>query len=272
MNAVLETPAGLAVRVRGVSVAYDGVPALRSVDLTVAPGGWVCLLGANGAGKTTLLHTIGGLVSLAEGDVSLGESAVASLGRRGVARLVARVPQRPDVPPAMTVVDYVLLGRTPHIPYLGVEGPSDLRAVAAVLERLELTELAGRRLETLSGGELQRAVVAVALAQEAPVLLLDEPTAALDVGHQLQVLELIDELRRERSLTVVSAMHDLALAGQFADELVLLSDGRVAAAGSPRSVLTQDNIERHYGATVRIVEDGDGRVLVLPSRRRSSPR
>jgi len=267
MSAVLEAPSGLAVHVRGVSVAYDGMPALWSVDLSVAPGGWVCLIGANGAGKTTLLRAVGGLVGVAEGEISLGDSAVATLGRRGVARLVARVPQRPDVPPAMTVVDYVLLGRTPHIPYLGVEGASDLRIVAEVLERLELTEFAGRRLETLSGGELQRAIVAVALAQEAPVLLLDEPTAALDVGHQLQVLELIDELRKERSLTVVSAMHDLALAGQFADELVLLSGGCVAAAGPPRSVLTEANVQEHYGATVRIMEDESGRVLVLPARR-----
>jgi len=271
MSAILEAPPGLAVTVSGVSVAYDGLAALRSVDLAVVPGGWVCLLGANGAGKTTLLRAIGGLVGVAEGEISLGDAAVAALGRRGVARLVARVPQRPEVPPAMTVVDYVLLGRTPHIPYLGVEGSSDLRVVAEVLERLELTELAGRRLETLSGGELQRAIVAVALAQEAPVLLLDEPTAALDVGHQLQVLELIDELRRERSLTVVSAMHDLALAGQFADELVLLSGGRVAAAGSPRSVLTEENVKDHYGASVRIVEDDAGRVLVLPTRSARRP-
>jgi iron complex transport system ATP-binding protein len=271
MSRVVEAPAGLAVCLRGVSVAYDGVPALRSVDVTVPAGGWLCLVGPNGAGKTTLLRSIGGLVSVARGEVLIGESPVAVLGRREVARLVARVPQRPDAPPAMTVVDYVLLGRTPHIPYLGVEGASDLRIVTGVLERLELTPLAGRRLETLSGGELQRVIVAVALAQESPVLLLDEPTAALDVGHQLQVLELVDELRRERSLTVVSAMHDLTLAGQFADELVLLSEGLVVASGEPRTVLTPDIVARHYGAAVRILEDDDGRVHVLPSRRTNRP-
>jgi len=267
VSALAEPAAGLAVRVLGATVEYDGRPALRDVNLAAGPGDWVCLIGANGAGKTTLLYAIGGLVPVASGEISLGETAVATLGRRRTAQLVARVPQRPDVPPSMTVVDFVLMGRTPHIPYLGVEGPSDLRVVAGVLERLELTELAARRLETLSGGELQRAVVAVALAQQAPVLLLDEPTSALDVGHQLQVLELIDELRRERSLTVVSAMHDLALAGQFADELVLLSEGRVASSGEPRAVLTAENVQVHYGATVRVVEDSDGRVLVLPTRR-----
>jgi len=267
VSAVADVATGLAVHVRRATVAYDGRPAIRDVDLTAGPGDWVCLLGANGAGKTTLLHAIGGLVPVASGEVSLGEEAVASLSRRRAAQLVARVPQRPEVPPSMTVVDFVLMGRTPHIPYLGVEGPSDLRVVAEVLERLELTDLARRRLETLSGGELQRAIVAVALAQQAPLLLLDEPTSALDVGHQLHVLELIDELRRERSLTVVSAMHDLALAGQFADELVLLSQGRVVASGEPRAVLTAENVEVHYGAAVRVVEDADGRVLVLPTRR-----
>jgi len=268
MSSVGDAAAGLPVRLRAVSVAYDGITALRSVDVAVPAGGWLCLVGPNGAGKTTLLRAVGGFASVTTGEVLLGESPVAVLGRREVARLVARVPQRPEVPPGMTVVDYVLLGRTPHIPYLGVEGASDLQVVASVLERLDLTRLANRRLETLSGGELQRAIVAVALAQESPVLLLDEPTAALDLGHQLQVLELVDELRRERSLTVVSAMHDLTLAGQFADELVLLSEGRVVAAGGPRTVLTPANVGLHYGAAVRILEDEDGRLLVLPSRPR----
>jgi iron complex transport system ATP-binding protein len=255
----------LSIELRDVSVAYDRRLALRGLSARVPGGGWLALIGPNGAGKTTLLRAIAGLVPLS-GEVRLGEMPVSALSRRRVAQLVAYVPQRPQIPGAMLVSDYVLLGRTPYIPYLGTERRRDLAAVARAIERLELDALAERPLGSLSGGEVQRAVLARALAQEAPILLLDEPTAALDVGHQQQLLELIDELRLERGLTVVSAMHDLTLAGQFAAELLLLAAGRVVAAGSARDVLTEATIGRHYGASVRVVEDPEGRLAVLATR------
>lgn len=180
--------------------------------------------------------------------------------------MVAFLPQRPVIPEPMPVMDFVLLGRTPYIPYLGTETRGDREVVAGVLERLELGKLAERPIGSLSGGEVQRAVLGRALAQQAPVLLLDEPTAALDVGHQQQVLELIDELRVEHGLTVVSAMHDLTLAGQFAHRLLLLSRGRAVAEGSAREVLTESRIREHYGANVRVVKDSEGGVLVVPTR------
>jgi cobalamin transport system ATP-binding protein len=189
------------------------------------------------------------------------------LGRRRLARLVAYLPQRPEVPGAMTVADYVLLGRTPFVAYLGTEGRHDLDVAAEVLDRLALSSLSDRSLGSLSGGELQRTLLGRALAQEAPVLLLDEPTTALDVGHQQQVLELLDELRAERQLTVLSAMHDLTLAGQFADRLLLLCEGAVVAEGRPEQVLTRDLIARHYGADVRVVHDDWG-LAVAPARSR----
>ena len=148
----------------------------------------------------------------------------------------------------MTALDYVLLGRTPHIGYLRTETAADREICAGLLDRMELAPMAGRTLGTLSGGELQRAVLARALAQEAPVLLLDEPTSALDLGRRVAALELVDELRRERSLTVLSVVHDLTLAGQFADRLLLLDDGRVAVTGDPASVLRDDVLARHFGA------------------------
>jgi iron complex transport system ATP-binding protein len=178
---------------------------------------------------------------------------------------VALVPQAPTVPVGITVADYVLLGRTPHLSPLGVEGPGDLAAVHAALARLDLLGFAERGLSTLSGGERQRVFIARALAQGAPVLLLDEPTTALDVGHQQQVLNLVDQLRHEQGLTVLSTMHDLTLAGQYADRLVLLDAGRVVAAGTATEVLTEDNVRRYYGAHVRIVTDGD-RPIVVPAR------
>jgi iron complex transport system ATP-binding protein len=166
----------------------------------------------------------------------------------------------------MTVTDYVLMGRTPYVSYFGTESPTDVEVVSEVLGRLELESLSERELGSLSGGELQRCVLARALAQQAPVLLLDEPTTGLDVGHQQQVLELVDSLRADRDLTVVTAMHDLTVAGQFADRLLLLNEGRAVASGVARSVLTEAGIRALYGAHVRVLEGPDGEVLVIPTR------
>nr|BFE88413.1 hypothetical protein GCM10020093_110140 [Planobispora longispora] len=163
------------------------------------------------------------------------------------------------LPADMTVFDYALLGRTPYIPYLGRESRRDREVTASVLERLDLAPFAGRALGRLSGGERQRVVLARALVQQAPVLLLDEPTTALDLGHQQQVLELVDRLRLADGLTVVTTLHDLSLAGQYADSMMLISDGRVAASGSPADVLTEKLIDAHFGARVRITSGPDGR-------------
>jgi len=170
----------------------------------------------------------------------------------------------------MTVGEYVLLGRTPHLGPLAKEGRRDLEAAARALERLDLSGFDDRPLGTLSGGEKQRVVVARALAQEARIILLDEPTAALDIGHQQQALDLLDVLRGESGLTLVAAMHDLTLAAQYAERMVLLDSGRVVADGVPPDVLTEETIARHYGASIDIVPLG-GRVAVIP-RRASSVR
>jgi iron complex transport system ATP-binding protein len=254
-----------AVELRRVSVALDGRPVLRGLSLRIPGGSRLGLIGPNGSGKTTLLRAVAGLVPH-QGEIRVGDAAGDSLSRRQLARRIALVPQNPTVPAGFTVTDYVLLGRTPYIPHLGTESRRDLEIVRSVLDQLDLTGLAARRLDSLSGGERQRAVLARALAQQAPVLLLDEPTTGLDVGHQQHLLELVDGLRHDLELTVVSAMHDLTLAGQFADHLVLLDGGRVAAAGPARTVLTERVISRHYGASVRVLEDPDGGVVVIPVR------
>jgi cobalamin transport system ATP-binding protein len=170
------------------------------------------------------------------------------------------------IPAGATVTDYVLMGRNPYIRYLSTESRADLDAVADVLERLDLHEFAAREVALLSGGEIQRAVLARALAQQASVLLLDEPTSALDVGHQQQVLELVDKLRLEEGLTVVSTMHDLTLAGQYSEEFVMLDGGRAVARGPASEVLREDLIERYYGASVEVLSNESG-VLVVPTRR-----
>jgi iron complex transport system ATP-binding protein len=250
--------------VRGLGVRLDGTQILDGVDLEVADGEWVTVIGPNGAGKSTLLRAVGGLVAYA-GEVQLGADRLAALKRRERARRIATVAQNPVVPPGMRVVDYVLLGRTPYIPPLGRESESDLSAVDDVLGLLDLTRFAGRKLDTLSGGERQRVFLARALAQTAPILLLDEPTSALDIGHQQEVLELVDRLRADRGLTVLATMHDLSTAGQYADRLVLLAEGRVAASGTPREVLTVDLLAAHYRVRVKVI-DGEQGPLVVPTR------
>ena len=248
----------------GLTVRLGGTLIVDGVDLHVARGEWVTIIGPNGAGKSTALRAIGGLLPFT-GSVSLDGIPVSRLNRRERAKTVATVAQSPVVPPAMHVFDYVLLGRTPYIPPLGRESAGDLAAVADVLAVLDLSPFAARRLDTLSGGERQRVFLARALAQGARILLLDEPTSALDIGHQQEVLELIDRLRAERDLTVLATMHDLTSAGEYADRLVLLSAGRVAAAGTPREVLTEALLAEHYRVRVRVIE-GEHGPLVVPVR------
>ncbi|HEV8426222.1 MAG TPA: ABC transporter ATP-binding protein [Actinomycetes bacterium] len=250
---------------RGVSVVLDGRPVLRDLTMTIPSGARLGLIGPNGAGKTTLLRTVAGLVRH-QGEVRVGDAPPGALSRRELARRIALVPQHPVVPAGLTVTDYVLMGRTPYIPYFATESRRDLGIVASVLDHLDLTAFAARRIDSLSGGERQRAVLARALAQQAPVLLLDEPTTGLDVGHQQQLLELVDALRDDLDLTVVSAMHDLTVAGQFADQLVLLDGGRVAASGPTRTVLTERVISQHYHASVRVLEEPGGGIVVIPVR------
>jgi iron complex transport system ATP-binding protein len=252
--------------VRELAVRLGRREIVRDVSFDVPAGSWTCVVGPNGAGKTTLLHACAGLVER-DGSVELFERRIDEYGRRARARSVALVPQQPVIPEAMTIRRYVLLGRTPHVGPLGAEGRADVVAVASALERLDLAWAADRRLDTLSGGELQRAVLARALAQEAPLLLLDEPTTGLDLGHQVRVLELVDELRREQHLTVVSAMHDLTLAGRFADRFLLLSRGRLVAAGARSEVLDAAVISEHFGASVHVLSDGDVGWAVVPSSR-----
>ncbi|MDE3189859.1 MAG: ABC transporter ATP-binding protein [Acidobacteriota bacterium] len=252
------------IELRDLGVRFASTEAVRGLTLEVARDEWVMLIGPNGAGKTSVLRALCGLLPFA-GDARIAGRDVRSFGRRELARLIAFVPQNPATPSELTVAEYVLLGRTPHLGYLGVEGRRDRAAVTHALERLDLLPLAQRGLGSLSGGELQRAVLARALAQEAPVLLLDEPTTSLDLGRQQQALDLVDALRGD-GLTVFSTMHDLTLAGQYADRLVLLDRGALAVEGTPREVLSPENLAAYYGAEVRVVHDDD-EVYVLPRRR-----
>ena len=255
-----------ALGLEGVSVTLGGARIVDRLSCAVEQGEWVALIGPNGAGKTTALRAIAGLVEY-DGDVRVLARDARTLARKELARQIALVPQVPVIPGDISVRAYVLLGRTPHLGYFGSEGRTDLRAVDAALEQLDLVPFAERRLDTLSGGERQRATLARALAQDAPVLLLDEPTAALDMGRQQQVLEIVDRLRARRGLTVLSTMHDLTLAGQYADRLLLLDGGHLVAAGTADEVLTRALITEHYGAEVEVVDAPGSGFVVIPVRR-----
>ena len=262
---VVAAPAAIAFS--QVGVVLDGLPIVADVSFEVGTGEWVTVIGPNGAGKSTLLRAAGGLVRHT-GTIDLFGRPMTERSRRERAHLVATVAQDPVVPPGMAVLDYVLLGRTPYVGPLGRESAADLAAVDEVLDRLDLHGFAGRRLESMSGGERQRVFLARALAQGANLLLLDEPTSALDIGHQQDVLELVDTLRREVGLTVLATMHDLSVAGEYADRIVLLAAGRVAAVGTPGDVLSEELLAEHYKARVRVI-DGDSGPLVVPYRPRS---
>ena len=248
-----------------VRVVLDGgVLPVDGVSLRVESGGWLGVIGPNGAGKSTLLKAIAGLLPH-EGTVTL-DPAPAGRTRRDLARVLAYVAQQPVMPPDVSVREYVLLGRAPYLGYLGNPGRGDREIADGVLGRLELEGLARRRLGTLSGGERQRVALARALAQQPRILLLDEPTSALDLGHQQQALELVDRLRLDDGLTVVSTLHDLTAAAQYAERLVLLDHGRVAAAGTPGEVLSVSRIQQVYRALVSVTADSSGRPVLTPVR------
>lgn len=254
-----------AIELRQVSVAYEGHPVVLGLDLEVEAGSWLGLIGPNGAGKTTILRAIAGHVPH-RGRIGIGGDSLGSLSARELARRIAMVPQHPAMPVGMTVAQYVLLGRSPYFSYFGRESSRDRAVVTHTLERLNLLELATRPLETLSGGEQQRAAIGRALVQDARILLVDEPTSALDVGRQQEVLDLIDGARKDRDLTVVAAMHDLTLAGQYADRLALLEGGHLVEIGRPATVLTETTIAGTYRARVRVRPIGTMVRAVVPDR------
>jgi len=248
-----------------VRVEYAKRTAVASFTDTVKPGEWLCIIGLNGAGKSSLLRSIAGVVPHS-GRILVDGSPLTARSSRRRAQLIAYVPQSPVLPSGMTGAEYVLLGRNPFVTHFGRESELDHSMVDDVIDRLDLATLATRDVDTLSGGERQRLVIARAIAQEAPILLLDEPTAALDIGHQQQALELVDRLRREHGLTVLSAMHDLTLAGIYSDRLILMHAGHVVAHGPAQDVLRPETLGEFYGVSVRVHREEDGTIIVVPNR------
>jgi iron complex transport system ATP-binding protein len=254
-----------ALTLERVAFAYGRTPVLTGLDLAIAEGSITGLLGPNGSGKTTLVRLASAALRPASGRIALFGDDLAALPARERARRVAVVPQETHPVFEFTVDEIVRMGRTPHLGLLGLEGPRDRRIAREAMERCEVAFLAARSFRALSGGERQRVLLARALAQEARLLLLDEPTAFLDLKHRLAVYALLGRLHRENGLSVVVVSHDINLAARHCDRLVLLRCGGVVADGTPAEVLRPEPIRSVYEVDVEIRTDpSSGRPFVIP--------
>jgi iron complex transport system ATP-binding protein len=237
----------------GVSVAFASRQVLDGLDLSLGAGERIALVGPNGAGKSTLLRVMAGSLTPGSGSVRLSGAALESVGRKGLARSIAVVPELAQLPFAMTVEEVVALGRLPHEPPLRGTRASDTIAIDAAIERVGAGHLRGRDARALSLGERQLVFLAVAVAQTAPILILDEPTAHLDIRHQVDVMELLVDLNERDGTTVVAVLHDLALAAHFFPRVVVMDGGRIVADGSPATALAPESIRGVFGVDPALI-------------------
>ena len=254
-----------AIDIKNLTVKAGAKTLINDVTLSVEAGTWLTIIGPNGAGKTSLVETVAGIRKIDAGSIAITGQDIGGLSERERARLVALVPQNPFVPSGMSVRDYVALGRTAYHGMMRAPSAGDRAIVDSVIERLSLQEFAKRNVATLSGGERQRMVLARTLAQSTMVVVLDEPITGLDLRHQMDLLELLKKEVADCGLTVLATLHDLTLAGQFADRLVLLDKSLVVLDGPARDVIRNAELANRYGMQLRVV-DVDGADVVVPVR------
>lgn len=251
--------------VENLELGYGNRTVVEDLDLAVPPGKITCIVGANACGKSTLLRSMSRLLAPRGGHVLLDGKDVHRLPAKQLARTLGLLPQSPIAPEGIVVADLVGRGRHPHQRVLSRWSREDDAAVADALAATHITELAERSVDELSGGQRQRVWIAMVLAQQTDLLLLDEPTTFLDVSHQVEVLDLLTDLNRDRGTTIVMVLHDLNLAARYADHLVAMAAGRIHAAGDPAEVLTSDLVEAVFGLDSRVISDPvSGKPLVLP--------
>ncbi len=256
------------LRAERLRLGYDDRVVVDGIDLTIPSGATTAVVGPNGCGKSTLLRGLGRLLPARGGRVLLDGQEISSLPTKAVARVVGLLPQAPLAPEGVSVLELVERGRHPHHGLLRSWNAADEAAVASALERTDLVHLADVPVDSLSGGQRQRAWIAMVLAQQTPVLLLDEPTSFLDVAHQLDVHDLVRGLCDQEGVTVVMVLHDLAMAARYADHLVAMRDGRIVAEGTPAEVVTPAVIEDVFGVTASVLHDPEtGSPVVIPRRR-----
>ena len=252
---------------RGVALGYGDRPIVDGLDLAVPDGSFTVIVGANGSGKSTLLRGLARLLRPGAGEVVLDGKAIHDHSSKEVARRLGLLPQAQVAPDAIGVADLVARGRYPHQSLLRQWTAADAEAVRRALELTDTTGLADRGFDELSGGQRQRVWLAMALAQETGILLLDEPTTYLDIAHQVEVLELCERLRRERGCTLVAVLHDLNLAARYATHLVAMKDGRIVTEGDPADIVTPELVDEVFGLACRVIADPEtGTPLVVPRR------
>lgn len=252
------------IRVERLSYSYGRTQALSGIDFSVERGEFVGVVGPNGSGKSTLLRLLIGLLGPDEGRVLLQDRDLSTMGRREIARTAALVPQSMEVTFEFTVGEVVLLGRAPHLWGMGFEGEEDVRIARDALSAVDALALARRPITGISGGERQRVFIARALAQQTPILFLDEPASHLDLRHQIEIYELLTRKNREEGTTIVLVSHDLNLPGRFCRRIIALEGGRGVADGPPAEVITEAGVGRIFGARVKVLEDGGPIVIPRP--------
>ncbi|MCB5204373.1 ABC transporter ATP-binding protein [Neorhizobium sp. T786] len=251
--------------VEKLAAGYGDTLILDGLDLDVPPGKITAIVGANACGKSTLLRTMSRLLSPRSGQVLLDGKSIHRIPPRQLAKILGLLPQSPIAPEGITVADLVSRGRHPHHGMLSLWTRRDDEAVAAALEATKTFDLAEKPVDELSGGQRQRVWIAMALAQQTDLLLLDEPTTFLDINHQVEVLDLLTDLNQARGTTIVMVLHDLNLAARYADHLVTMAEGRLHASGKPGDVLTVENVRDVFGLESRIIADPtSGRPIMLP--------
>jgi len=243
-----------------ISLTFRDKSILEDVSIEVATGEFFVIIGPNGAGKTSLLKIISGLQKAQQGSVHIKGKNISGYTRRNLSKILAIVPQHVEMGFPFTVADTVIMGRTPHLGILGMEGKKDFLIAEEAMEFTEVSHLADRKLFQLSGGELQRVIIARAICQQPEIILLDEPTTALDPAHQLKIMDLMERFRRQYNTTIIMVSHDLNLASMYGDRLLLLKEGRVIKTGDPKEVLNKSLLEESYGCQMMVDENPLGQV------------
>ena len=257
------------IDIRNISLNLRGKLILNEVSFSVVAGEFFVIIGPNGAGKTSLLKVLSGFQKVQSGSVSIKNKNISKYRRRKLSQIMAIVPQQIEIGFPFTVSDTVIMGRTPHLGILGMEDHDDYDIAQEAMEFTEVSHLADRKLHQLSGGELQRVIIARAICQQPEIILLDEPTTALDPAHQLKIMDLMEKFRRDQGTTIIMVSHDLNLASMYGDRLLLLKDGSVVKTGAPKSVLERKLLEDSYGCRMRVDESPLGqlaRVTPIPDK------
>ena len=258
-----------AIVTRNISYSYGNVPVLKDLSFTIQKGDFFVIIGPNGSGKTTLMKIISGVIKCQVGQLEILCRPVSSYKKKELARSIAMVPQMMSMDFPFTVTELVLMGRSPHLGMLGLEEKKDLEIARQAMAFTEVEHLASRKMDQLSGGERQRVFISKAICQEPQIILLDEPTASLDLAHQIRVMDLMERLKEEKGITVVMVSHDVNLAAMYGNCLLLLKEGRIVSIGLPEEVLTYQTLEETYGCTVLVDKSPIGqfpRVTTVPQK------